>query len=121
MSDKEKETASTSTSQDSPENAEDCDQYLVHFDALMTSYATIAKKMAKNPLDLTIVSEYADMTTRLQEMEKDKPNACEGNKAFAKHYARTMAKMSKAMAAQTTGLTKQQASNMGAMLESMSK
>lgn len=121
LSDKKEVSASTSPSEEGTGNAEDCDKYLADFDALMTSYATIARKMSKNLLDVTVLSEYADMTTKLQEMENDKPDACNGNEAFAKHYARIMAKMSKAAAAQTTGLAKQQASNMGAMLESMSK
>ena len=121
LSDTEKASASVSTDEENTGNTEDCDKYLAHFDALMTSYATIAKKMATNPMDLSIISEYADMTTKLQEMGQDKPGACEGNKAFAKHYARIMAKMSQAAAAQTTGMAKQQASTMGAMLESMSK
>lgn len=52
------------------------------------------------------------MTTRLREMGENKPKACKGNKAFARHYTRIMAKMSQAAAAaQTTGT----------MLESMSK
>ena len=121
LSDVEKpETASTSATIGTGKT-KDCDKYLTDFDALMTSYASITSKMAKNPLDVTILSEYSDMATKLQEMENDKPDACNGNAAFAKHYARIMAKMSQAAAAQTTGLAKQQTSNMGAMLESISK
>lgn len=121
LSDMESASASVSTETENPSNSEDCDQYLAHFDALMTSYAHMANKLSKNPLDLSILAEYADLTTKLQEMGQDKPAACEGNQAFAKHYARIMAKMSQAAAAQTTGTAKQQASTMGAMLESMSK
>lgn len=122
VTEKAEETALTTASgEQSNGKPEDCDKYLAHFDALMTSYAHIATKLSKNPLDLSILAEYADMTTNLQDLEKDKPTACNGNQAFAKHYARIVAKMSKAAAAQTKGMAKQQSSNMDAMLEAMSK
>lgn len=121
LNDKGKASADISTDDGGTGNAGDCDKYLADFDAVMTSYASIARKMAKNPLDATLLSEYADLTTKLQDIESDKPDACNGNEAFAKHYARIMAKMSQVAAAQTKGLAKQQANNLGAMLDAVSK
>lgn len=100
------EAASTSAKDTDSGNAQDCDKFLTDLEAVVSSYAALATKMAKNPLDVSILSEYAEMATKAQEMQQDKPDACEANAAFMNRYARIMTKMTKAAAAQTAGMAK---------------
>ena len=60
------------------------------------------------------------MATKAQEMQQDKPDACEADAAFVKRYTRIMAKMTKAAAVQTAGMA-QQAASTAALLEKMKK
>lgn len=106
---KELETAATSTN---PAGG-DCDKFLTDYEEFVDSYAAVAAKYAKNPSDLTIMKEYSEMATKSQEMQGNKPDACEADAAFMKRYTRIAAKMTKAAAAQAAGSAK--------MMEQMSK
>lgn len=90
-----------------------CDKFLTDYEDYANSYAVLAAKYAKNPMDMTIVQEYTEMATKAQEMQQDKPDACDSDGAFMKRYTRVTAKVTKAAAAQMQGSAK--------MLEQMSK
>ena len=121
LSDAEKlEAASTSSATESSSDPKECDKFLTDFEKYVGSYAALATKMAKNPADLSLMTEYSDMTTKAQGMQQDKPDACATNAAFMKRYARIMARMSRAAAAQTAGMTNQAASA-AKLMEQMGK
>lgn len=91
----------------------DCEKFLTDYEQFVDSYAVVAAKFAKSPTDMSIMSEYTEMATKAQEMQGNKPDACEADAAFMKRYLRIAAKMSKAAAAQAAGSAK--------MMEQMSK
>ena len=105
--------ASADKAADRAEASADCDEFLAHYEEYANSYAALATKYAKNPMDMTIMQEYTEMADKAQKMEQDKPDACEADGAFRKRYLRITAKVTKATAAQAAGSAK--------MLESMSK
>ncbi|WP_216726400.1 hypothetical protein [Hymenobacter siberiensis] len=101
---------------EAPASADDdsaCDKFLTDYEDYANSYAVLAAKYTKNPMDMTIMQKYTDMATKAQQMKQDKPDACEADVAFMKRYTRITAKVTKAMAAQTAGSAK--------MMEQMSK
>ena len=106
---KESETATTGNNP----SGGDCDKFLTDYEEFVDSYAAVAAKYAKNPNDMTIMTEYSEMATKSQEMQGNKPDACEADEAFMKRYTRIAAKMTKAAAAQAAGSAK--------MMEQMSK
>ena len=93
--------------------ADDCDNFLANYGAYADSYASLAAKYAKNPTDMSIMSEYTDMATQAQKMQESLPEACQADAAFLKRYTRITAKVSKAATAQAAGSAK--------LLEQMSK
>lgn len=117
---KKPEAASTSSATESSSDPKECDKFLTDFEKYVGSYAALATKMVKNPADLSLMTEYSDMTTKAQEMQQDKPDACATNADFMKRYARIMARMSRAAAAQTAGMTNQ-ASSAAKLMEQMGK
>lgn len=114
------EAASTSASTENSSDPEDCDKFLTDFEKYVGSYAALANKMAKNPADLSLMTEYTAMATKAQEMQQDKPDACATDAAFMKRYTCIMAKMTKAAAVQTAGMANQAASA-AKLMEQMGK
>jgi len=91
----------------------DCEDFLDKYEDYADSYAVVATKYARNPTDMSIVTEYSDMATKAQEMEQTKPDDCQTDEAFMKRYSRITAKVTSAAAVQMQGSAK--------MLEQMSK
>ena len=120
LSNAEESEAASASAESSSSNAQDCDKFLTDFEQYVGSYVALATKMAKNPADLSLMTEYTEMAAKAQEMQQDKPDACEADAAFMKRYTRIMAKMTKAAAVQTTGMAKQAASA-AALMANMEK
>lgn len=111
LNEKEKsEAAGSSSTAQHNSNPKDCNQFLTNLETVVASYSSLATKMSKNPLDLTMMSEFTDIATKAQEMQQDKPDACEADAAFIKRYTQIMTNMTKAAAIQTAGMAKQTAS-----------
>jgi hypothetical protein len=109
-------SVSSEVAAEAPASADDktaCDKFLTDYEDYANSYAALAAKYAKNPMDMSITQEYTEMAAKAQEMQQDKPDACEADAAFMKRYTRVTAKVTKAAAAQMQGSAK--------MLEQMSK
>ena len=87
-------------------SAEDCDKFLTDYEEFATSYAALSAKFAQNPSDMSIMTEYGEMATKAQEMQTNRPDACQSNAAFLKRYTSIAAKVSKAAAAQAAGSAK---------------
>ena len=58
-------------SEASSENAagSDCDQFLADYEAFVDSYISMAKKIQEDPTDLSAMTEYTSMMSKLTEMQ----------------------------------------------------
>lgn len=52
----------------------DCDQFLKDYEDFATRYIAIVKKYKENPTDPSLLKEYADLSTQLQDIEKNAQN-----------------------------------------------
>ena len=47
----------------------DCDQLLADYESFVDSYISIAKKMREDPTDMSVMTEYTSMMSKLPEMQ----------------------------------------------------
>lgn len=96
-----------------PVAAEDCTDFLDDYEAYAEAYASLAAKLARNPTDASLLTEYTQMAAKAQEMQEDKPDACQTDAVFLQRYTSITATVSKAAAAQAAGSAR--------LIEQMSK
>jgi hypothetical protein len=65
------ENQEVNESEASSENAagSDCDQFLADYEAFVDSYISMAKKIQEDPTDLSAMTEYTSMMSKLTEMQ----------------------------------------------------
>ena len=64
------ETTTTETEEVTEEaSSSDCDQFLKDYESFADSYIAIVEKMKANPTDMSVMTEYTSMMTKLTEMQ----------------------------------------------------
>lgn len=74
----------------------DCEQFCNDYEAVVDDYIAIYKKQKANPNDISIVTEAADVMSRVKDMEEN-IEKCKADAAFASRITKIAGKLSKAL------------------------
>ena len=88
----EAKTSEDSKSEDKTSSNNKCDQFLADYEAFINDYLEMAKKLKENPQDMSVMTEYSQMTAKASKWAADAKD-CSADAAFAAKYAQLAARM----------------------------
>jgi hypothetical protein len=85
----------SSVSSSSSDASGDCEQFCSDYEAFADEYVTFMKKYKSNPSDMTILSEYSEMMTKVAEMEESSKD-CSADIKVASRISKALSKIARA-------------------------